>query len=40
MSEQVAKGHRVLGIFTLNLEVSQIVIDAVVKLEFALLHLL
>ena len=29
-----------LGIFTLNLEVSQIIIDAVIELEFALLHLL
>jgi hypothetical protein len=29
-----------LRIFTLILEVSQIVIDAIIKLEFALLHLL
>ena len=36
----MAECNRMLRVFSLNFEISQIVIDAIVKLEFALLHLL
>ena len=40
MSEQVTKRDRMLRVFTLNLEISQVIVDAIIKLELALLHLL
>src|SRR5438128_1887888 len=40
MRQQMAEGDRMLGVFLLNLEVGQIIVNGVVKLEFALLHLL
>src|SRR2546428_573777 len=40
MRQQMAERDGVLGIFTLNLEISQVVIDTIIELEFALLHLL
>ena len=40
MSQQMAKRHGVLRVFALNLEIGQVIVDAIVELELARFHLL